>query len=93
VQIGHFLQLRRAVLNKAAEKLDNLSPLNILGRGYSITFKMPEGIIMKEARALGKGDVLKTKLHQGEVLSQVVAVDSAQCTVESAERKRQKTEF
>lgn len=67
----NFLKLKQMDLAKATEKLSGLSPLNILGRGYSITFLLPEGKVVKEASALRAGDLLKTKMHQGEVISQV----------------------
>ena len=41
VRMQHFVQLRESQFNASVEKLSSLSPLNILGRGYSITFKMP----------------------------------------------------
>lgn len=72
VRTEHFLKLKEAQVTKAIEKLSGLSPLNILSRGYSITFKMPAGEIIKDAAALKSGDVIKTKIHKGEVLSKVM---------------------
>lgn len=71
IRTQHFLALRKGEFKLAVEKLASLSPLNILGRGYSITFKMPEEIILKDARSIKEGDNIKTKLHKGEVISQV----------------------
>ena len=71
VRLSHFLELRESFFAKAVEKLANLSPLNILSRGYSIAFAMPEGKIIKDAALLKAGEMIKTKLHKGEVLSQV----------------------
>ncbi|MDD5156152.1 MAG: exodeoxyribonuclease VII large subunit [Candidatus Omnitrophica bacterium] len=73
VRLGHFIKLRQAEFAKAAEKLSGLSPLNILGRGYSITFKMPQDAIIKNASGVKAGEIIKTKLHAGEILSRVVA--------------------
>lgn len=72
VRAGHFLKLKETQVTKAVEKLSGLSPLNILSRGYSITFKIPAGEIIKDAMSLESGDVIKTKLHKGEVLSKVI---------------------
>lgn len=74
VRMQHFLRLREAEFFGLAEKLSSLSPLNILGRGYSITFKLPQGKTIKDSRGLSAGDIIKTKLHKGEVLSQVTEV-------------------
>jgi exodeoxyribonuclease VII large subunit len=51
--------------------LDHLNPLGILSRGYSVTRKLPDGTIIKDAREVTPGDQLSTLLHQGEVLSRV----------------------
>ncbi|MDD4938725.1 MAG: exodeoxyribonuclease VII large subunit [Candidatus Omnitrophica bacterium] len=75
VRIGHFLKLRQAEFNGAIEKLESLSPLNILGRGYSITFKMPQGQVIKDVSLLKTGDTVKTRLHKGEILSKIMEVN------------------
>lgn len=74
VRATHYLKLKQADFTKAIEKLSSLSPLNILSRGYSITFKMPENAILKEAKSIKIGDKVKTRLHRGEILSQVTEV-------------------
>ena len=75
VRLGHFLKLKEAGFNKAVEKLSGLSPLNILGRGYSITFLLPQGQIIKDANALAAGDAIRTKLHKGQIISKVMQVE------------------
>lgn len=74
VRTAHFIKLKQSQFIKATEKLSNLSPLNILSRGYSITFKIPEGVIVKDTKFIKVGDTVKTRLHKGEVLSQVTEV-------------------
>jgi exodeoxyribonuclease VII large subunit len=54
-----------------AGALDHLNPLSILSRGYSVTWKLPDGRIIKDAGELEPGDLLKTRFHIGEVLSRV----------------------
>ncbi len=71
VRTNHFIKLKQAELTKAIEKLSGLSPLNILSRGYSITFKMPQEEIVKDAKFIKVGDTIKTRLHKGEILSQI----------------------
>ena len=53
-------------LKNALEKLNVLSPLNILERGYSITRLAASGAIVKSARQLHAGDSLDIKLKDGE---------------------------
>jgi exodeoxyribonuclease VII large subunit len=71
VRTGHLLKLKQAQFNTCVEKLSSLSPLNILSRGYSITFKIADGAIIKEASSLKAGDSIQTRLHKGEVISVV----------------------
>ena len=71
VGMEHILKMRQANFSAAADKLRSLSPLSILGRGYSITFSMPEARVVKNGSDLKIGDTIKTRLHEGEVLSQV----------------------
>jgi len=61
----------RAQLSALAAGLDHLNPLGILSRGYSITKKLPEGLILKDIADAKPGDLLSTRLHQGEILSRV----------------------
>lgn len=74
IRTEHFLRLRQSELNTAAAKLFSLSPLNILGRGYSITFRIEDGMIVKESKDIKEGDVVKTRVHKGEFLSKVTEV-------------------
>ncbi len=74
VRIGHFVKLRELRFIKSAEKITSLNPLNILSRGYSVTFRLPGNEIVKEAHSVKAGDVIKTRLHKGELLSKVTDI-------------------
>ena len=67
----------RARLTSLTSGLDHLNPLGILSRGYSITRKMPDRMILKDAAAVIPGDLISSRLHEGEVLSRVVRQDAA----------------
>lgn len=49
-------------------RLNALSPLAVLERGYSITFDS-DGKIVKEASCVKPGDLIQTKLHRGRITS------------------------
>ena len=59
---GRFLGL--------AGRMNALSPLAVLERGYSITFDA-QGKILKEVAAMKPGQLIQTKLHRGRVTSRV----------------------
>lgn len=58
-----------------AGRLHALSPLAILERGYSITFK-EGGAPLKDAAKVQKGDRIITRLGKGTVHSQVTEIDA-----------------
>ena len=53
-----------------AGRLDSVSPLNVLARGYSIT-KSKQGKVVKSASSVKSGDVLITELVDGTIESKV----------------------
>ena len=52
-------------------RLDALSPLAVLDRGYSITHKLPEEGIVKDAGLLSLGDRLRVTFAKGKALCRV----------------------
>jgi len=75
IRIEHLLKLKQAGFHTLIEKLSSLSPLNILGRGYSITFGLPAGQVIKDPAMVKAGDLIKTRLHKGEIVSFVREVN------------------
>jgi len=64
------LARRTQALAAAAGRLDALSPLKVLARGYSVT--LHDGRAVTDAAQVKKGDALRTILRQGEIRSQVL---------------------
>ena len=56
---------------KFSEKLNLLSPLNTLTRGYSICFKQTDNSILKDIKKVKVNDSVKVRLHNGEFISRV----------------------
>ncbi len=52
--------------------LESLSPLTVLSRGYSVTFK--EDKVITSSKELLEDDLIKTKLNDGEIISKVLEV-------------------
>ena len=62
---------RKARVATAGQRLDGLSPLRVLERGYSITLDAA-GAVLTSPAGLAPGDLLRTRLAGGEVASRVV---------------------
>ena len=71
-EIRHALDQARHHLGEAAGRLDSLSPLAVLGRGYSLT-RTPDGRIVRSARQVGAGDDVRVLLHEGSLECRVSA--------------------
>ena len=69
--LRHHVRRDRALLTSLSGALDHLNPLGILSRGYSVTRSVPQGAIIKSAAEVSEGDLLRTTLHEGEVVSRV----------------------
>jgi exodeoxyribonuclease VII large subunit len=54
--------------------LDTLSPLAVLGRGYSIVKTLPEGLIVKEAASVAVGSAVDVKVSSGSFQAKVTDV-------------------
>lgn len=75
-----FLRQKSDKVASLIEKLQSLSPLNILTRGYSITmkakeFKADKATVIVSAEVLALGDLLCTRLHNGTIISEVKKIE------------------
>jgi exodeoxyribonuclease VII large subunit len=73
-----FRTVRSERLARAAATLESLSPLGILGRGYSICFALPGRRVLKTAAEASPGSMVAVRLHQGELQCVVQAVQSVE---------------
>ncbi len=63
--IKHLLENRRNEVKVLSGKVESLNPLKILDRGYSVTLKLPEKKIVKNALELKKNDEIELKFAKG----------------------------
>ena len=63
------------VLEKYLGGLDDLSPLNVLKRGYSITRLLPSYRIVRESGMLSQGDEVNVVLGKGELFCKVEKIN------------------
>jgi exodeoxyribonuclease VII large subunit len=58
-------------LKMFAGQLEALSPLAVLSRGYAIAWKLPENRILKSASQTEPNDLIRIRLHEGEIKATV----------------------
>jgi exodeoxyribonuclease VII large subunit len=68
----------RRNLDAATARLESLSPLGVLGRGYSLTQRLSDGLLIRDAGQLAPGDMLSTRFAKGQAVSRVDAINSGE---------------
>ena len=79
---SHSVEIRMEKLNSLIGKLDALSPLAVLKRGYSITLHIPRGKVLsgakgktlRDVKGIKTGDIIETRLAGGRLTSEVKQV-------------------
>jgi exodeoxyribonuclease VII large subunit len=67
---------RRGAFALLAGKLDSLSPLAVLARGYALVWDERRGGLVRRADTLEPGDPLRVRVHEGEVHAVVQAKEN-----------------
>lgn len=67
-------QLDQRLLN-ASQTLNAVSPLATLNRGYAMAIHLPSGQIIRSTAQLKAGDLIRTRLAQGQFTSQIKTID------------------
>ena len=60
----------------AAGQLESLSPLAVLGRGYSLTQRTADGHVIRHAAELSPGEQITTRFADGRAVSRVEQVEN-----------------
>ncbi len=69
--IRHAIEREEKLLAGLTGRLQALSPLAVLARGYSITLKLPDRHVVTQVKGLETGDEFETLLSRGRVVSTV----------------------
>ncbi len=69
--IGDLIRRQRAVIDRQGVSLQALNPLGVLQRGYSITRRLPDGLIVKRAADLAAGDRIAVQVAAGNINARV----------------------
>jgi exodeoxyribonuclease VII large subunit len=65
------LRITAERLRAFIQRLEALSPLGVLSRGYSLSVTYPQGAVVKDAASLSPGERVKTMLGKGAFISKV----------------------
>ena len=68
---------RRSSLGRLASKLDGLSPLAVLARGYALVWDAEGRRLLRNAADVAVGDGLRVRLHQGALAATVTGKEPA----------------
>ncbi len=68
------LSLQQKQLAHLCGKLDSLSPLKVLARGYSIT-QNQQNLTIRSMKDVNVGEQIKTRLPDGDIISQVIRLE------------------
>jgi exodeoxyribonuclease VII large subunit len=73
--INTRIKARNESLTVQMAKLNALSPLGVLTRGYSIT-QAEDGRVLRDASTIKTGDKLNIRLERGKLNAEVLASES-----------------
>lgn len=70
----HTIAMARKSLSSFLGRLEALSPLGVLARGYTITLKLPDRELIYDAAMLKKDERVQTRLKKGTFISRVESI-------------------
>ncbi|MDD5556238.1 MAG: exodeoxyribonuclease VII large subunit [bacterium] len=76
--LRHLLEIARGRLGALAGKIESLSPLEILGRGYSVILREADGAVVTSAAQLRHGDMVRARLRSGGFTARVRAIEGGE---------------
>jgi exodeoxyribonuclease VII large subunit len=71
--IAAIAEKRRMRLGSAAQRLDSVSPLRVLERGYAVVAKLRDGRAIVDAESVVVGDELNIRLNRGRLTARTIA--------------------
>jgi exodeoxyribonuclease VII large subunit len=73
--VRQCLRHARQAVEGLAGKLDSLSPVAVLGRGYSLTQRAGDGQVVRDAAGLSIGETIRTRFAKGHATSRVEGIE------------------
>jgi exodeoxyribonuclease VII large subunit len=69
--VQNHLQRHRDRLAALAARLESLSPLAVLARGYTVTSRVDDRQVIRDSRRLAPGDRIETRFAEGRAISRI----------------------
>jgi exodeoxyribonuclease VII large subunit len=69
--VAHRRHLADAALRSCASRLDTLSPLAVLARGYAVCWNADRTQALRDAVEVAPGDTVRVTLSRGEIEAKV----------------------
>lgn len=74
-QIQQRLEATRGTLGQIAFRLDALSPLKVMQRGYSLVYRFDRQDLISKAQQTQVGDLIRVRLSDGQLKCQIWSVE------------------
>jgi exodeoxyribonuclease VII large subunit len=72
--VSNAVKIKKEKIEGMMGRLDALSPLNVLKRGYSITRTVPDLKVVRDSKQLAHGNKINVRLFKGELMCRVEEV-------------------
>jgi exodeoxyribonuclease VII large subunit len=70
------MNTRKDKTGALAGRLESLSPLKVLQRGYTVTERTADGAVVRNADTLAVGQQITTRFDRGRAVSRVEEIDA-----------------
>ena len=67
---------RRGAFSRLAGKIESLSPLAVLGRGYALVWSDKTGRLVRDPAEVALGDTLRLRVSGGELAARVTSIET-----------------
>ena len=89
VILGQRLEILKGKLGAFSGRLEALSPLGVLSRGYSLALKLPERKSIRNVKTLKINDSVEVIVHRGKFTSKVTEIQRTEDREQKTENRRQ----
>lgn len=73
---SHLFNNQEVLAQNLISRLETLSPLSILSRGYSVALKLPKEEVIFEANQVNANDLVKIRLNKGNLVTKVIEINN-----------------